>query len=58
MVINIAFGIFLTLSTVFMVFLRWLSKGSQDQLARKLRMFGYTMTTFGWIGLAIRLLCF
>lgn len=55
MVLNIAFGVFLLLSTMFMVFLYWLSKGTQQTLAKNLRRFGTTMTSLGWLVLIFRL---
>jgi hypothetical protein len=40
--------IFNLFCTVFMVFLFWLSKGSKDPFAKKLRVFGYIGTVFSW----------
>jgi hypothetical protein len=55
MVLNIAFAVFLLLSTLFMTFLYWLSKGTKQTLAKNLRRFGTTMTLLGWLVLVLRL---
>jgi hypothetical protein len=42
----ILFIIFVVFCTFFMLFLQWLSQGSKDPFAKKLR-------TIGWIGVAL-----
>jgi hypothetical protein len=39
----------LVLCTLFMSFLFWLSRGSKDKFAKKLRVFGYSATIAGWL---------
>jgi hypothetical protein len=46
--LKVLFIIFVSLATLFMAFLWWLSKDSKDSFAKKLRVLGYTGVVVGW----------
>lgn len=46
---------FVILSTAFMIFLQWLSQGSKDAFAKKLRTIGWTGVALGYVVIALGL---
>jgi hypothetical protein len=51
--LKVLFIIFVSLATLFMAFLFWLSRGSKDAFAKKLRVLGYAGVVVGWILISI-----